>query len=146
MKKILLLTAIFIASTSASAFAGQISNGQSASCKDASSIDISVVKTASEFGAKNGYTSNDRGTASLVVWKSSNYTTVPLTLGPNDDHRSLNATDGGRTGLGQMGTMGPAKVALSKQSSFSRGDSLGDISGTVKITNTGAVAVNIECK
>lgn len=146
MKKILLLTAIFIASTSASAFAGQISNGQSTSCKDASSIDISVVKTAQEFKDKFGYTTNDRGTANLVVWKSSNYTTVPITLGPNDDHRSINATDHGKTGIDVMGTMGPASVSLSKQSAFSRGDSIGDISGTVKITNTGAVPVTVECK
>jgi hypothetical protein len=146
MKKILLLTAIFIASTSISAFAGQINNGQSASCKDAGSIEIAVVKTASEFKDKFGYTTNDRGTANLVVWKSSNYTTVPITLGPNDDHRSLVGTDGGRTGLAPMGTMGPAKVALSKQNNFSRGDSIGDISGTVKITNTGAVPVTVDCK
>lgn len=137
MKKILLLTAIFIASTSISAFAGQINNGQSASCKDAGSIDIAVVKTAPAFEAKNGYTSNDRGTANLVVWKSSNYTTVPITLGPNDDHRSLNSTDHGVTGIPVRGAMGPAEFALTKQSAFSRGDSIGDISGTVKITNTG---------
>ncbi len=146
MKKILLLTAIFIASTSVSAFAGQISNGQSTSCKDANAINISVVKTAPAFGAKNGYTSNDRGTANLVVWKSSNYTTVPLTLGPNDDHRSINATDHGKTQIPVMGTMGPAGVSLAKQNNFSRGDSIGDISGTVRITNTGAVAVNVDCK
>jgi hypothetical protein len=146
MKKILLLTAIFIASTSASAFAGQINNGQSASCKDAGSIEIAVVKTAPAFGAKNGYTSNDRGTANLVVWKSSNYTTVPLTLGPNDDHRSLNATDKGKTGIPVRGSNGPANFALTKQNNFSRGDSIGDISGTVKITNTGAIPVTVECK
>ena len=146
MKKILLLTAIFIASVSVSAFAGQINTGQSISCKDANSIDIAVVKTASQFNDKFGYTSNDRGTANLVVWKSSNYTTVPITLGPNDDNRSLVGTDHGRTGLAPMGEMGAAKVALSKQSAFSRGDSIGDISGTVKITNTGTVPVTVECK
>lgn len=146
MKKILLLTAIFIASTSISAFAGQINNGQSASCKDAGSIDIAVVKTDSEFKDKFGYTTNDRGTANLVVWKSSNYTTIPITLGPNDDHRSLNSTDHDLTGIPVRGAMGPAKVALSKQSAFSRGDSIGDISGTVKITNTGSVPVTVECK
>ncbi|GJL77517.1 MAG: hypothetical protein NPINA01_05060 [Nitrospinaceae bacterium] len=146
MKKILLLTAIFIASLSVSAFAGQINTGQSASCKDANSIDISVVKTAQEFKDKFGYTTNDRGTANLVVWKSSNYTTVPITLGPNDDHRSINATDHGKTGIEVMGTMGPAKVALTKQPFFSRGDSIGDISGTVKITNTGTVPVTVDCK
>ena len=99
MKKILLLTAIFIASLSVSAFAGQLNTGQSTSCNDAGSINIAVAKTASQFNDKFGYTSNDRGTANLVVWKSSNYTTIPITLGPNDDNRSIVATDHGRTGV-----------------------------------------------
>lgn len=146
MKKILLLTAIFIASLSVSAFAGQLNTGQSTSCKDANSIDIAVVKTAQEFKDKFGYTTNDRGSANLVVWKSSNYTTIPITLGPNDDNRSLVGGDHGRTGLAPMGTMGEAEAVLTKQPAFSRGDSIGDISGTVKITNTGTVAVTVECK
>ncbi len=146
MKKILLLTAIFIASTSVAAFAGTIEPGQSTSCKDASAIELEVVKTAPAFGGKNGHTTNDRGTANLVVWKSSNYTTIPITLGPNDDHRSISATDGGRTGISPMGTMGPSKVTLGKQTAFSRGDSIGDISGTVKISNTGAIGVTVNCK
>ncbi|MCH7623004.1 MAG: hypothetical protein IIB46_02860 [Nitrospinae bacterium] len=147
MKKILLLTAIFIASTSVAAFAGTINPGQSTSCTDASAIELEVVKTAPAFGGtKNGFTTNDRGTGNLVVWKSSNYTTIPITLGPNDDNRSIVATDNGRTGLSPMGEMGASKVVLSQQSSFSRGDSIGDISGTVKITNTGTVAVMVNCK
>ena len=146
MKKILLLTAIFIASTSVAAFAGTINPGQSTSCKDASAIELEVVKTAPAFGGKNGFTTNDRGTGNLVVWKSSNYTTIPITLGPNDDNRSIVATDNGRTGLSPMGEMGASKVVLSQQSSFSRGDSIGDIGGTVKITNTGTVGVMVNCK
>ena len=146
MKQILFWTAVFIVSLSASAFAAQVNPGQVASCKDANSIDIQVVKTAPENKDKFGYTSNDRGSANLVVWKSSNYTTVPITLGPNDDHRSLVGKDKGRTGLAPMGTMGPANVSLTKQPEFSRGDSIGDISGTVKITNVGAIPVTIDCK
>ncbi len=145
MKKILLLTAIFIASTSVAAFAGTINPGQSTSCKDASAIELEVVKTAPAFGGKNGFTTNDRGTANLVVWKSSNYTTIPITLGPNDNNRVANATDK-TTGLAPKGGMGASKVVLSKQSTFSRGDSIGDISGTVKITNTGAIGVSVNCK
>lgn len=145
MKKILLLTAIFIASTSVAAFAGTINPGQSTSCKDASAIELEVVKTAPAFGGKNGFTTNDRGTGNLVVWKSSNYTTIPITLGPNDDNRSIVATDKGRTGLSPMGGMGASKVVLSQQSSFSRGDSIGDISGTVKFTNTGTNPVTVTC-
>jgi len=146
MKKILLLTAIFIASTSVAAFAGTINPGQSTSCKDASAIELDVVKTAPAYGDKFGYTSNDRGTANLVVWKSSNYTTIPITLGPNDDNRVANATDH-VTGLTPPEhRMGKSKVVLTKQSQFSRGDSIGDISGTVKITNTGAIGVTVNCK
>ena len=56
MKKILLLTAIFVASTSVAAFAGTINPGQSTSCKDASAIELEVVKTAPAFGGKTGFT------------------------------------------------------------------------------------------
>lgn len=146
MKKILLLTAIFIASTSVAAFAGTINPGQSTSCKDASAIELEVVKTAPAYSGKFGHTTNDRGTANLVVWKSSNYTTVPISLGPNDDNRSIVATDKGKTGLSPMGEMGASKVVLNTESAFSRGDSIGDISGTVKITNTGAIGVTVDCK
>ncbi len=145
MKKILLLTAIFIASTSVAAFAGTITPGQSTSCKDANAIELEVVKTAPAYSGKFGHTTNDRGTANLVVWKSSNYTTVPISLGPNDDNRVANATDK-TTGLAPKGGMGASKVTLGKQTEFSRGDSIGDISGTVKITNTGAIGVNVDCK
>ena len=144
MKKILLLTAIFIASTSVAAFAGTINPGQSTSCKDASAIELEVVKTAPAFGGKNGFTTNDRGTGNLVVWKSSNYTTIPITLGPNDDNKVANATDH-VTGLAPRGEMGASKVVLKGQNNFSRGDSIGDISGTVKITNTGTNPVRVIC-
>ena len=145
MKKILLLTAIFIASTNVAAFAGTINPGQTTSCKDASAIELEVVKTAPAFGGKNGFTTNDRGTGNLVVWKSSNYTTVPISLGPNDNNRVANATDH-TTGLAPKGGMGASKVVLKHESAFSRGDSIGDISGTVKITNSGTVGVMVNCK
>jgi hypothetical protein len=145
MKKILLLTAIFIASTSVAAFAGTINPGQSTSCKDANAIELEVVKTAPTFGGKNGHTTNDRGTANLVVWKSSNYTTVPISLGPNDNNQAVNGKDD-VTGLTPKGGMGASKVVLKHESAFSRGDSIGDISGTVKITNTGAIGVAVNCK
>jgi len=34
---------------------------------------------------------------------------------------------------------------LTSQNNFSRGDSIGDISGLVKITNTGQTAVTVTC-
>jgi hypothetical protein len=41
--------------------------------------------------------------------------------------------------------MGRSKVTLSGQNNFSRGDSIGDISGEVRITNTGETNLNVNC-
>jgi len=145
MKKVTLLTVVLFAAFTATAFAGSIKTGQTATCNNASSITIEVAKIANKAGGKYGYTTNDRGTGNVVVWKSSNATTVPISLGPNDDNRSLNGTDKGKTGLGRMGTMGRNKVVLTRQASFSRGDSIGDISGKVTVTNTGTNPVMVAC-
>ena len=80
-----------------------------------------------------------------MVWKSSNFTTVPVTLGPNDNNDSVNGADGGRTGLPRRGGMGKHKVTYTSQTNFSRGDSIGDISGLVKITNHGQNVVTVTC-
>ena len=40
---------------------------------------------------------------------------------------------------------GRASVTLTSQSNFSRGDSLGDISGEVRITNIGQVNAKVTC-
>ena len=70
---------------------------------------------------------------------------MPITLGPNDSNDSLNATDHGKTGIPQRGGMGKGKVTLVSQPAFSRGDSIGDIGGLVKITNTGSIPVTVTC-
>ena len=145
MKKVTLLTVVLFAGFTATAFAGNIKTGQTASCQDAKSITISVAKIANKAGGKYGYSTNDRGTGNVVVWKSANATTIPITLGPNDDNRSVNGTDKGKTGIGRMGSMGRNKVVLTSQPSFSRGDSIGDISGKVTITNTGTNPVTVAC-
>jgi hypothetical protein len=145
MKKIFALTALFVAGFAFSASAGQISNGQMAKCNDAKSITFEAAKVANATSDKFGFTNNDRGGANLSIWKSSNFTTVPLTLGQNDNNDSLNGTDGGKTGLPQRGGMGRSKVTLVSQPEFSRGDSIGDISGLVKITNTGSIPVTVTC-
>lgn len=145
MKKVTLLTVVLFAGFTATAFAGSIKTGQTATCNNAQSITIAVAKIANKAGGKFGYTTNDRGTGNVVVWKSSNATTVPISLGPNDDNRSVNGTDKGKTGLGRMGTMGRSKVVLTRQTSFSRGDSIGDISGKVTVTNTGTNPVTVAC-
>jgi hypothetical protein len=145
MKKVFALTVMFVAGLAFSASAAEISNGQMVKCNDAKSIMLEAAKVAPATADKFGYTDNDRGGANLVIWKSSNFTTIPITLGPNDSNDSLNGTDGGRTGLPQRGGMGKHKVTLVSQNNFSRGDSIGDISGLVKITNTGAIPVTVIC-
>ena len=145
MKKIFALTVAFIAGIALTASAGSITPGQMTKCTDAKSITLETAGAANKGDLKFGYTSNDRGGANVVIWKSSNFTTIPISLGPNDNNDSLNGTDGGRTGLPQRGGMGKHKVILTRQKAFSRGDSIGDISGLVKITNTGTNAVTVTC-
>jgi hypothetical protein len=145
MKKIV-MTAALVCLWGSSALAGTITQGQQATCKDANSIAIEVQTIANESKDKFGYTSNDRGTANLVVWKSSNFTTIPLTLGPNDNNATVVGADHGLTGLESRGSMGVNKVVLTKQPAFSRGDSIGDISGEVRITNVGLVPVSVTCQ
>ena len=145
MKKIFALTIAFIAGIALTANAGSIAPGQMTKCNDAKSITLENAGPANKGDLKFGYTSNDRGGANVSIWKSSNFTTIPVSLGPNDNNDSVNGTDGGRTGLPQRGGMGKHKVTLTRQKAFSRGDSIGDISGLVKITNTGTNAVTVTC-
>lgn len=145
MKKVILISTLWLAALAVAAQAGTIGPGQSAECTNAKSITIEVANIPNQANEKFGYSSNDRGTGNLVVWKSSNATTVPLTLGPADDNRSLNGADHGLTGLERMGSMGRNKVVLTHQPAFSRGDSIGDISGLVRFTNTGTNPVSVSC-
>ncbi len=145
MKK-MIITAALVSLCASPALADTITKGQQATCKDANAISIDVAKVANDGSGKDGYTNNDRGTASLVVWKSSNFTTIPLTLGPNDSNATLVATDHGLTGIESRGGMGVNNVVLNHQPEFSRGDSIGDISGEVRITNVGPIPVNVTCK
>ena len=145
MKKIFALTIAFVACVAITASAGQITRGQTAKCNDAKSITLENPGPANDAGGKGGYTKNDRGNTNVAVWKSSNFTTVPITLGPNDNNDSMNGADHGKTGLPQRGGMGHSKITLTSQNNFSRGDSIGDISGLVKITNTGTNPVIVTC-
>jgi len=145
MKKIFALTVAFIAGFALTANAGSVAPGGMTKCNDAKSITLENAGPANKTAGKWAHTSNDRGGANVVIWKSKNFTTIPVTLGPNDDNNSVNGTDGGRTGLPQRGGMGKHKVTLTSQKAFSRGDSIGDISGLVTITNTGTNAVTVSC-
>lgn len=147
MKRISLLTLVVFICWGATAFAGQITTGQTASCENANEIVLEVAKISPTYNSNNfGHTNNDRGTANLVVWKSANFTTIPITLGPNDSNQSLISDKGHETGVPSKGTMGKSSVTLTHQPKFSRGDSIGDISGLVKITNTGTNPVTVTCK
>ena len=84
MKNQVLFIVLITLFITTNAFSGMIKPGEVASCQDANSITMEVAKIPNKSNDKFGYTSNDRGTANLVLWKSSNFTTVPITLGPND--------------------------------------------------------------
>lgn len=138
MRKLVLFTILSIVALcfAASAYAGTLKPGQKTSCNNASKITLEASGNSSK---------GDRGNANAVIWKSSNATTVPITLGPTDDNRSVNGSDHGKTGITRHGSMGRKKVVLMHQNNFSRGDSIGDISGEVRITNTGTVNMNVTC-
>ena len=154
---IVLITAVTVLCFTALAFAGSLAPGASMSCNDAKSIKL----------ASAGSHAKDRSNANFVIWKSSNFTTIPVTVGPGDTHgiptgSSGNhkdnkfkckdttqcipgAVDGGATNVREMSSKGRASVTLTGQTNFSRGDSIGDISGEVRITNTGSVPGNVSC-
>ena len=80
MKKVTLLTVVLFVGFTASAFAGSIKTGQTTSCNDAKSITISVAKIANKANSSDfGYTTNDRGTGNVVVWREMQCTVHQLT-------------------------------------------------------------------
>ena len=159
MKKIVivLITAVSVLCLTTLAFAGSLAPGASMSCNGAKSIKLESAGTHPE----------ERSNANFVIWKSSNFTTIPITLGPSDtmnfkggssgNHKDTKfkckdttqcvagAVDGGATKVREMSSKGRASVTLAGQTNFSRGDSLGDISGEVRITNTGTTKANVTC-
>ena len=143
MKKLAIVLFVTVASfcRAASAFAANVAPGGMGKCNNAGSIKI---ETASNGDAE------DRGAANGYIWKSSNFSTVPFTLAPNDD-MSFPGHGGGAAGNAQVGM--PSKYSKGVKSitfkagetNFSRGDSIGDISGEVRIHNTGTVPVTVTC-
>ena len=154
---LLLITAVSVLCLTTLAFAGSLAPGASMSCNDAKSIKL----------ASGGSHAQDRTNANFVIWKSSNFTTIPITVGPGDTHGLVGngagnkkdshfkckdttqcipgAVDGGATHVRDMWSKGRGSVTLTGQNNFSRGDSIGDISGEVRITNTGTVPGNVTC-
>ena len=159
MKKLALafITVACALCLTATAFAGTLAPGASTTCKDAKSIKLESAGTH-KF---------DRTNTNLVLFKSSNFTTVPISLGPSDTMNFPTgaagntkdsffkckdttqcvpgAIDSAASGVREMSSKGRKSVTLGGQSNFSRGDSLGDISGEVRITNTGTVPGNVTC-
>ena len=141
MKKLAVLLIVAVASfcLASSAFAGSLAPGQMTKCNNAKSITLE----------NTGGGATDRGEANASIWKSSNFTTVPISLSPKANH-GFPSNGGGAAGnakvkMGNKHSMGRKTVVLSGQNNFSRGDSIGDISGTVVITNTGTTNLAVNC-
>ena len=154
---LVLITAVSVLCLTTLAFAGSLAPGASMSCNDAKSIKL----------ASAGSHAHDRANANFVLWKSSNATTIPISLGPSDTSGLVGnssgnsketkfkckdttqcipgAIDNSASGVRPMHSKGRSSVTLTGQSNFSRGDSIGDISGEVRITNTGTVPGNVSC-
>ena len=142
MKKLAIVLLVTIASFSlaAIAFAGNVAPGGMAKCNNAKSIKVSAASDGDAV---------DRGSANGYLWKSSNFTTVPFTLAPKD-HQGFAGNGGGAAGnksvkMSNKHSMGHKSVTFKSQKAFSRGDSIGDISGEVRIHNTGTVPVTVNC-
>ncbi|MBT5028849.1 MAG: hypothetical protein HOH38_04855 [Nitrospinaceae bacterium] len=141
MKRLAVVLIVAVASfcLAGSAFAGNLAPGQMTKCNNAGSI---TLENAGGGGV-------DRGEANASVWKSSNFTTVAISLSPNANN-GFPGNGGGSAGNAKVHmtskhSMGQNKVVLNSQTNFSRGDSIGDISGEVRITNTGTVGINVNC-
>ena len=141
MKKLAVLLIVIVASfcLASSAFAGSLAPGQMAKCNNAKSITLE----------NTGGGEMDRGEANASIWKSSNFTTVPISLSPKANH-GFPSNGGGAAGnakvkMGNKHSMGRKAIVLSGQNNFSRGDSIGDISGEVRITNTGTTNLSVNC-
>jgi len=154
---LVLITAVSVLCLTTLAFAGSLAPGATVTCNDAKSIKLESA----------GSNATDRANANFAVWKSANLTTISISVGPSDTNGLVNngagnkkdshfkckdttqcipgAVDGGATHVRDMWSKGRKSVTLTGQSNFSRGDSIGDISGEVRITNIGTVKGNITC-
>ena len=152
-----LITAVSVLCLTTLAFAGSLAPGATVTCTDAKSIKLESA----------GSNATDRANVNFAVWKSSNLTTIPISVGPSDTNGLVGngagnkkdshfkckdttqcipgAVDGGATHVRPMWSQGRKSVTLTGQNNFSRGDSIGDISGEVRITNTGTVKGNVTC-
>ena len=141
MKKLAVVLLVAVASfcLASSAFAGSLAPGAMTKCNNAKSITLE----------NTGGGAIDRGEGNASIWKSSNFTTVPISLSPTAN-QGFSGDGGGAAGnsyvkMPSKHSMGQTKVTLMGQTNFSRGDSIGDIGGTVVITNTGTTNLSVNC-
>lgn len=148
MKKLAVLLFVTVTSfcLASSAFAADLKPGQMTKCTNASSI--TLENTGGGEQAESPLM-NTLGSANANIWKSSNFTTVAVSLSPNS-HQGFEDNGGGAAGnavskMPSKHSMGHKKLVLTGQDNFSRGDSIGDISGEVRITNTGTTNLSVSC-
>ena len=140
MKKLAVVLLVAVASfcLASSAFAGALAPGGMAKCTDAKSITVTNTGGGSE-----------RGEGNATIWFSSTHLTTAISLSPNSN-QSFTTDGGGAAGnkqvkMGSKHEMGKKSVTFNRQNNFSRGDSISDINGLVKITNTGTTGLDVTC-
>ena len=139
MKKLAVVLLVAVASfcLASSAFAGALAPGGMTKCTDAKSITV-----------ENGG-GPERGSANATIWFSSTHVTTAISLSENDN-QGFPSNGGGAAGNKQVKmsnkhSMGKKSVTFGGQNNFSRGDSISDINGVVKITNTGTTGLDVTC-
>lgn len=139
MKKLAVVLLVAVASfcLASSAFAGAVAPGGMAKCTDAKSITV-----------ENGG-GPERGEANATIWFSSTHLTTAISLSPTAN-QGFTTNGGGAAGNKQVKmaskhSMGKKSVTFNRQNNFSRGDSISDINGVVKITNTGTAKLTVTC-
>ena len=140
MKKLAVVLLVAVASfcLASSAFAGALAPGGMAKCTDAKSITVANTGGGAE-----------RGEANATIWFSSTHLTTAISLSPNSN-QSFTTDGGGAAGNKQVKmaskhSMGKRSVTFNRQNNFSRGDSISDINGVVRITNTGQTGLSVTC-
>ena len=143
MKKLAVVLLVAVASfcLASSAFAGALAPGGMAKCTDAKSI-----KVTNTGGGADG---KDWGDANATIWFSSTHLTTAISLSPNSN-QSFTTDGGGAAGNKQVKmaskhSKGKRSVTFNRQNNFSRGDSISDINGVVRITNTGQTNLSVTC-
>ena len=140
MKKLAVVLLVAVASfcLASSAFAGALAPGGMAKCTDAKSITVTNTGGGAE-----------RGEANATIWFSSTHITHAVSLSPSAD-QGISTNGGGAAGNKQVKMSnkfqkGKKSVTFGGQNNFSRGDSISDVNGVVKINNTGKANLTVTC-